>query len=47
MNGRQGGGERVHRTPVLGGQEREADFSRGEGDVWMGDSRGEVDLGWA
>lgn len=52
MYSRHRGGESVGRSPVLGGEEGEADFAGGEGDVWVGDAGVEgyagrmVRVGW-
>lgn len=46
MDGCEGGGERVDRTPVFGCEEGETDFAGCEGDVWVGYSCCEVDCWW-
>lgn len=45
LNRHQRRRQRVHGTPVLGGQQGEADLAGAEGDVGVGDARAEMD-GW-
>ena len=44
MNRRHRRRQRINRTPVFRGQERQADLTRGKRDIRVGDPRREVDF---